>query len=56
MSGSASGMLDSMFTTTGTDASGRSTGKKPVLVVVLLGNAREIPESIANTGAKFCEF
>ena len=36
------------------DASGRSTGKKPVLAIIFLENAREFLESITNTGAIFC--
>ena len=30
-----------------------STGKKPVLVIIFLENAREFPEIITSTGAKF---
>ena len=43
---------DKYFTTTGADASGRSTGKKPILAIIFQENAREFPESIASTGAK----
>ena len=37
------------FTYTGADASGCSTGKKKTALV--LGNAREFPETITSTGA-----
>ena len=36
-----------------TDASGGSTGKKPVLARLFLGNATEFPEIITTAGAKF---
>ena len=32
---------------------GCSTGKSPVLVIIFLENAREFPEIITSTGAKF---
>ena len=31
----------------------RSTGKKPILVIIFLENTREFPEIITNTGANF---
>ena len=42
-------------TTTGADASGHSTGKKPLLVIIFLENTREhlSPEIITSTCAGF---
>ena len=46
-------MRDSFFTTAGADELGRSTGKNPALVIIILENTRDYQEIITSVGAQF---